>query len=203
MFHSVYCSYESCPNGRNYLGKHSSHSPYDDYLGSYKDPYFSPDSKIVLAYATSPEGAIWLEMMFQRVFDVVEDPQYANRAYQTSVGFDTTGLSAPKTDEHRAKISQALSGEKHPQFGKPGTRLGATTPQEVRERISKTLTGHQRSSESKEKQSKSVSGPNNPLYGKRGSEHPSFGLKWWFNPSTNESQKSRTCPGPDWRRGRK
>jgi hypothetical protein len=203
MFHTVYCSFESKQNGRDYLGKHSSPDPYDSYLGSYKDDSFDPDSKIVLAYANTPEGAIWLEIMFQRVFNVVEDASFANKAYQTSVGFDTTGLSTPKTEGHKKKISEAISGEKHPRFGKPGTRLGAVTPEETRQKISKSLQGRPRSKESISKQSLSISGSNNHLYGKTGSDHPSFGLQWWFNPSTNEAAKFRECPGPAWRKGRK
>jgi hypothetical protein len=203
MFHTVYCSFESKLNGRDYVGKHSSLDPYDSYLGSFKDDSFLPDSKIVLAYSKTPEGAIWLEMMFQRVFNVVEDPTFANRSYQTSTGFDTTGVSIPKSEEHRRKISEAISGEKHPRFGKPGTRLGATTSNETRRKISKTLQGRKRSEESRKKQACSVSGQNNPLFGKTGPEHPTFGLRWWFNPIMNVAAKFKDCPGPDWRRGRK
>ena len=203
MFHTVYCSFESKPNGRNYLGKHSSPNPYDPYLGSYRDGSFCPDGKIVLAYANSAEGAIWLEMMFQRVFNVVEDFSFANRSFQTSTGFDTTGVSTPKSPEHRKKIGEAISGNKHPRYGKPGTRLGIKTPQEVRDKISQTLSGKKRSKESCEKQSRTISGSNNPLYGKKGEEHPSYGLRWWFNPLTKEAKKFKSSPGPGWRPGRK
>jgi hypothetical protein len=203
MFHTVYCSFESKPNGRDYLGKHSSLNPYDPYLGSYKDDSFDPDSKIVLAYANSPEGAIWLEIMFQKVFNVVEDPSFTNKAYQTSTGFDTTGLSIPKTEEHKRKISEAISGEKHPFYGKPSPRRGATLTEESRSKISKSLSGRARSPESRQKQSASIKGKNNPLFGKTGSQHPCFGLRWWYNPILRMAKKSKERPGTDWRPGRK
>lgn len=100
MFHTVYNSFEPGPDGRDYIGKHSTEDPYDDYLGSFKDRSFNPDDKIVFAYAKTKEGAVWLEIMFQRVFGVVEDPQFANQAYQTS-----------------DKFVAGFKGENNPMFG--------------------------------------------------------------------------------------
>lgn len=107
MFHTVYNSFESGLGGRDYIGKHSTDDPYDDYLGSYRDGSFDPDAKIVIAYATTPQGAVWLEEQFQRVFKVVEDPQFANKSYQTSDKFVT-----------------GFKGKEHPLYGKkrPDTR---------------------------------------------------------------------------------
>jgi hypothetical protein len=130
MFHTVYNSFESGPSGRDYIGKHSTDDPYDDYRGSFKDKSFNPDNKIVIAYATSPEGAVWLEQRFQKVFNVVEDNQFANRSYQTSSGFDTTGTKWVRTQEQienlkrsfnkpetKAKRSVANRGENNPRYG--------------------------------------------------------------------------------------
>ncbi len=100
MFHTVYNSFEPGPNGRDYIGKHSTDDPYDDYMGSFKDKTFNPDDKIVFAYSKTKEGAVWLEIMFQRVFGVVEDPQFANKSYQTSDKFVT-----------------GFAGEEHPLYG--------------------------------------------------------------------------------------
>jgi len=48
MFHTVYDSYEDSPNGKDYIGKHSSEDPYDSYLGSFSDNGFNPSDKIIL-----------------------------------------------------------------------------------------------------------------------------------------------------------
>jgi hypothetical protein len=100
MFHTVYNSYESKNNGRDYLGKHSTGNPYDDYLGSFKDELFDPDDKIIVGYSKTPEGAVWLEIQYQRAFKVVENPQFANQSYQTSDKFVT-----------------GFAGEEHPLYG--------------------------------------------------------------------------------------
>lgn len=121
MFHTAYNSYESKPNGRDYIGKHSSEDPYDDYRGSYGDGAFEPDSKIVMAYSKTAEGAVWFEINFHKVFKVARDPQFVNRATQTATKFDRTGAS--NTLEQNKKIGEALrglmSGDKHPNYGKP------------------------------------------------------------------------------------
>jgi hypothetical protein len=107
MFHTVYNSFESGSEGRDYIGKHSTNDPYDDYLGSYRDESFNPNGKIIIAYAKTPQGAVWLEEQFQRVFNVVEDGQFVNRSYQTSDKFVT-----------------GFKGEQHPLYGskRPDTR---------------------------------------------------------------------------------
>jgi hypothetical protein len=130
MFHTVYNSFEAEPKGRDYIGKHSTNDPYDDYLGSYRDDSFNPNGKIVIAYATTPQGAVWLEERFQRVFNVVEDTQFANKSYQTSSGFDTTGTKWVRTQEQienlkrsfnkpetKAKRSAVNKGENNPRYG--------------------------------------------------------------------------------------
>ena len=105
MFHTVYLSFE--PDGRDYIGKHSSKDPYDEYLGSYKDKSFDPSGKIILEYARTEAGAVEAEVRWQQVFQVAEDSQFANQSYQTNTKFvlDTRG-------------------EKHPLFGakRPDTR---------------------------------------------------------------------------------
>jgi len=110
MFHTAYNSFESKPNGRDYIGKHSSKDPYDEYKGSFKDETFNPDQKIILAYSKTAEGAVWFEINFQKVFNVVEEPQFVNRSLQTSTGFDTTGMTRIFTEEHKQRMSQARIG---------------------------------------------------------------------------------------------
>jgi hypothetical protein len=112
MFHTVYLSFE--PDGRDYIGKHSSKNPYDDYLGSYKDKSFDPKSKIILEYCKTEEGAVEAEIRWQRVFNVVEDPQFVNRSYQTSARFyfNRTGMTdTEKTFKRKVKLNREIKTE--------------------------------------------------------------------------------------------
>jgi hypothetical protein len=148
MFHTAYNSYEEKLNGRDYIGKHSTEDPYDNYLGTFKDKSFDPDAKIIMAYSKTPEGASWFEINFHNVFNVARDPQFVNRAKQTSTKFDTTGVS--NTAEQNQKISEALKGlmvgEKHPGYGKPRS-------EETKQKIRDKKTGIPHSKEAKKKMS--------------------------------------------------
>jgi hypothetical protein len=148
QFHTVYDSFDSRPQGRDYVGKHSTENPYDDYRGSFKDKTYEPDSKIIVGYAKTAEGAVWLEMQWQRVLGVVEDPQFVNRAYQTNTGFDRSGVK--DTEETRTRKSKAKSGENNPNYGKPRSP-------EAKQKTSETLKGTR-------------TGEDNPMYGKKRTE---------------------------------
>ena len=67
----------------------------------------------------------------------------------------------PFTDEHRANLSKAMSGENHPNYGKPARNRGVPCPEEVKEKIRKKLTGRKRPD-----QSERMKGENNPNFGK-------------------------------------
>ena len=218
MFHTVYDSFESKLNGRDYIGKHSTDNPHDDYKGSFVDEMFTPDNKIVFAYAKTAEGAVWLEMMFQRVFGVVEDPQYANRSYQTSTGFINIH---PET---RLKISKAMSGENHHFFG--------TTRPDHSERMTgenNPFYGRTHSEETKKAWSEKYSGEIARFYGQTHTEETlqkmsewqkgkpkgpctperrkavsegMLGMLWWVN-EKGERVRSKDSPGEGWQNGRK
>lgn len=68
---------------------------------------------------------------------------------------------APFTDEHRANLSKAMSGENHPNYGKPAQNRGVPCPEEVKDKIRKKLTGRKRPD-----QSERMKGENNPNFGK-------------------------------------
>jgi hypothetical protein len=212
MFHTVYNSFESKPNGRDYIGKHGTDDPYDNYLGSFKDKTFNPDGKIVIAYATTPEGAIWLEMMFQKVFNVVEDPQFVNRSYQTSTGFYFNRAGILHTEEAKQKMSKTRGGEKNPMFGKTGDKhpnFGKKLADETKQLISDSLAGEKNPMFGK-------TGEKNHMFGKKltdntkqkmsdvkiGEKNPCFGKKWWVN-SLSEVLYQTENPGKGWQRGRK
>jgi hypothetical protein len=108
--HYVYRSYE--PLGRSYIGKRTCLClPEEDidYLGSYSDPDFYPSQKEILAICESSEHALSVEMFFHEFYDVARNPMFANRAKQTSKYFNVEGV--PKTDDHKSKIKQALTGK--------------------------------------------------------------------------------------------
>lgn len=104
MYHIVYLSYEEKPGGRNYIGKHSTEDLYDGYLGSFADTSFSPDARIVLGIYKDSASAVQSEIQWQRALGVKEDESYANQVYQTSTGFDCTGVI--RSDEYRKKQSE-------------------------------------------------------------------------------------------------
>jgi hypothetical protein len=148
MFHTVYDSFESHPGGRDYIGKHSTDNPYDDYLGSFKDKSFNPEDKIVFAYSKTKEGAVWLEIMFQRVFGVVEDPQFANKSYQTSDKFVTGfagedhpmyGAKRPDVTERNLTNNPSKQPEAAAKIAEAARKRKGTDTEETRRKKGKTL----------------------------------------------------------------
>jgi len=88
-YHYTYYSYEEW--GRGYFGSRKCYClPEEDvkYLGSSKDKTFKPKYKIILKddYSTREE-AYADEIILQQYYRVVENPHFANKAYQTSTKF--------------------------------------------------------------------------------------------------------------------
>lgn len=88
-YYYTYYSHEEW--GRGYFGSRKCYClPEEDtkYLGSSKDKTFKPKYKIILKddYATREE-ALADEIILQRYYKVVENPHFANKAYQTSTRF--------------------------------------------------------------------------------------------------------------------
>ena len=135
MFHTVYLSFESGKVGRDYIGKHSSKNPYDDYLGSFSDKSFNPENKIILEYAKTEEGAVAAEIRWQKIFGVAENCQFANRSYQTSEKFtiDTRGENHP------------MYGTKRPDITSRNLTDNPAKRPEAREKMSRTRLGNQNS----------------------------------------------------------
>jgi len=190
MFHTVYNSFESRSGGRDYIGKHSTDDPYDDYKGSFKDKSFNPDGKIVFAYSKTKEGAVWLEIMFQRVFGVVEDPQFVNKVYQTSTGFDTTGSTWVRSEEQienlkrsfntpetKEKRSKANRGENNPRFG-------VKEEQEAKNKRLQKVSEFYKTSEGFENASKRTKGTQ------------------WYHLSDGTNRRFKSDPGEEWIEGR-
>lgn len=191
LFHTVYNSFEKKTLGRDYIGKHSTENPYDGYLGSYKDESFCPDDKIVLGYATTPEGAVWLEIQYQRAFGVVENPQFANLSYQTSDKF-VTGFSGKENpnfgnrytwNPEQKKNLPDRSGENNPMHGRKGENnpnFGKKRTEEQKVKFqgeNNGFYGKNHTEETKKSQSEAKQGENNPMFGLKGEDHPAFGRK--------------------------
>lgn len=187
-WHIVYLSYESKLGGRNYIGKHSTENLHDGYLGSFSDKNFSPDSKIILGMFNSAEAATQSEIQWQRVFEVVPNPDFANRSYQTSTKFDTTGTQAhnkgkPRSPKEKQAISEGTKkalqekgfdnrGEKNPMFGRTGEShpsFGASRSPEAKQKMSEAKKGKPLTAEHKCKLSEAKIGNQNRK-GKKDSE---------------------------------
>jgi len=88
-YHYTYYSYEEW--GMGYFGSRTCKClPEEDinYFGSFSDKNFKPTQKIILKsdYATR-EAAYADEIILQEYYKVVENPHFANKAYQTSTKF--------------------------------------------------------------------------------------------------------------------
>jgi hypothetical protein len=183
MYHFVYLSFEDKPGGRNYIGKRSSESLNDGYLGSFSDDSFRPDCRIILGFYSTAEAAVQAEIQFQRVFQVVESQEYANRAYQTSTKFsyDRTGESHPHSEATKEKlrkpkseeVKEKLRGRKRSDETRRKISEAAkkrTPPsEETRRKISEAQKGKPKpkSRETREKISKTLSDPSHPSYGRK------------------------------------
>ena len=172
-FHTVYLAYEEGPNGRNYIGKHSTDNPYDTYLGSSLDPTFHPVGKLILGVYKSAQAAVAAEIQWQRSLNVVSDSSYANQAYQTSKGYDTTGRKRPPEEVRPGGL--AMKGMYTWNNGERETRA-KECPGEGWKR------GRLK----------------DPFEGTRA--NPS-GTLWWVN-SKGQNKRQVESPGPNWQQGR-
>lgn len=165
-----YIGYRKCPSGET--------PESDQYLGSFNDKSFKPTSKIVLTVHNSKEDAILAEIKIQKLFNVVDNPHFANKAFQTSKSFCYSRLGEKHTEEskrkmserhsgkilspeHRKKISENNTKEKNPFFGRRHTE---ETKRMLSERMSgekAPFYGRKHTNDSKKKIAEGISKPAN------------------------------------------
>jgi hypothetical protein len=157
-YHYVYYSYEEY--GRGYFGSRTCKClPKEDvkYFGSFKDKTFRPTQKIILKddYTTRADAYID-EIILQEYYKVVENPHFANRAYQTSIGFSRKGIipwnkGVPRDPKIIKKMNDARKN-------KPSHNKGKKMSLEQRQKLSLACVGRKLSEEAKEKISKATKG---------------------------------------------
>lgn len=141
-YHYVYYSYEEY--GRGYFGSRTCKClPEKDvkYFGSSKDKTFKPTQKIILKsdYATRKE-AYSDEIILQKYYKVVDNPHFANKAYQTSTKFyyihpfdkiSKFGKVQGKINYQNGVGIHALTSEQKGQVGKIGGKRGTQKCKEL------------------------------------------------------------------------
>lgn len=129
-YYYTYYSYEEW--GKGYIGSRKCYClPKEDinYFGTFKDKNFKPTQKIILKddYATREE-ALADEIILQQYYKVVENPHFANRAYQTSTKFYVPTEQAKENGRKNMKKQKEL-----------GTGFYALTPEKIKERTKKII----------------------------------------------------------------
>jgi hypothetical protein len=141
-YHYVYYSYEEW--GRGYFGSRGCKClPEEDvkYFGSFKDKTFKPTQKIILKNDyTTREEAYADEIILQEHYKVVENPHFANRAYQTTTRFSTLGVFP--SEETRKKLSESHKG-------RTAWNKGMCVSDEVKEKIRQKNKGRKQTEEHK------------------------------------------------------
>lgn len=157
-YHYVYYSYEEW--GMGYIGSRTCKClPKEDtkYFGSFSDKSFKPTQKIILKddYTTREEAYVD-EIILQQYYKVVENPHFANRAYQTSTGFSRKGTIP--WNKGIARDPETLKKMSDARKGKPAHNKGKKMSMEQRQKLSEARKGRKHSEETKEKLSESCRG---------------------------------------------
>jgi hypothetical protein len=146
MRHYVYVTKGDC--GRHYIGVRSCEcDPAEDpYVGSHKDPEYSPAEKWVWSEFGTREEAANAEASLHEVFDVAVSPHFANRCKALPNGFSMLGISwGIHSEETKALLSQQKKGENNHRWGKPSSqkqkeavrraRAGVKVSEETRQKM--------------------------------------------------------------------
>jgi hypothetical protein len=173
-FGRAYIGYRKCPIGTT--------PEKDPYMGSFRDKTFKPNKKEILAVFDNDSDAVNLEIVLHKVYDVANNPDFANLCNQLS-----NKVRAPHklSKATRDKLSKLNSGPNNPNYGRKGPdhwHFGKKLPKEQREKISQGLKGRKLSAESIER----IKNSNIESKDKKS-------LKFfWFNTLTNEVEDQKS-----------
>jgi hypothetical protein len=123
-YHYVYYSYEEY--GRGYIGSRTCKClPEEDikYFGSFKDKSFKPTQKIILKSYNTREEAYEDEIILQEHYKVVENPHFANRAYQTSTKFYISKEELKRINQRQKELGIGIHSYTKEERIKNGKRL--------------------------------------------------------------------------------
>jgi len=202
----TYYSYE--PWGRGYIGKRGCQClPEEDikYFGSFSDPSFHPSEKVILSIHDNEEEATETEVLLHDFFEVDINPQFANKARQTSSKFfcDLTGTTNPGSAIKRTELNKTNNPMTDP-LVREKLKVKRNNNPEWNENVARsrqTLESREKSREAAKKQWE-VPGAKQALSERRmGAGNPCYGLHWWVSPLGETSYQSE-CPGDNWQQGR-
>lgn len=176
MRHYVYVTKGEC--GRHYIGVRSCEcDPAEDpYMGSHKDPEYSPAEKWVWSEFGTRDEAANAEASLHEVFDVAVSQHFANRCKATPNGFSVLGTSwGTHSEEVKELMRQQKLGERNPQYGKP-------TSQKQKEAVRQARAGVKASEETRQKMRKAQRGLKKPPgYAERMSALKKE-YRWFYDP---------------------
>ncbi|CAK0859865.1 unnamed protein product [Prorocentrum cordatum] len=131
------------------------------YMGSPRNMHFKQErkAKLILTRHKTRGDALAAECFLHDFYNVGKNPEFANRAKQTSVGFSTQGIKL--RDSTKQKISEAKRGERNPMFGKHHSEVtrqkmseagrGKVLSEETKQKIREARRGKVLSEETKQK----------------------------------------------------
>ncbi|CAK0879987.1 unnamed protein product [Prorocentrum cordatum] len=133
------------------------------YMGSSSDAQFKQDRKhkLILTKHSTRADAVQAECFFHEFYNVGANSEFANRARQTSIGFDRQGVQ--HSESSKRKMSAAKRGDRHHLFGKNHS-------EETKKKISAAKRGQTFSEETKQKMSAAKRGDRHPFFGKNHTE---------------------------------
>lgn len=181
MFHFVYCT-ENQRNGMIYVGKHSTSTLDDNYLGSgaalkraIRQEGVENFKRHILKICETEKEALWLEQQ-------IVDEEFVNDAntYNLSIGGGGFTLRAAKLGtyaSHKTNWSDPEFRKRHTERNRKKWKDGKSKP------VPPSFAGRQHTNESK-----IAIGEANSKH-QRGSGNSQFGTQWFYHPDLKECKK--------------